>query len=252
MSGRVVAIIQARMGSTRLPEKVLLKIAGYPMLEHVVNRTKMAASLDSVVVATSTEPQDDAIANYCDETSVTCFRGSESDVLDRYYEGARAVGADTIVRITADCPLIAPEVIDRVVRRYRESSADYATNILYYTYPDGLDVEVFSYGALERAWESAKTNYEREHVTPYIQECDEFNCLNVENLVDLSEYSFYDEDQVLRWTVDYPSDIEFVRDIYGHLWTVDEWHINQIAILELLEREPDILAGHDRVTRPRR
>src|SRR5262249_37789783 len=146
----IVAIVQARMNSSRLPGKVLQEIAGQPMLWHVVQRTRQAQLLDRVVVATSDQSSDDPLAEFCARENIPCFRGSEQDVLDRYYQAARSIQADGIVRITSDCPLIDPDVIDKVIRAYEEEHYDYAANVLRYTYPNGLDVEVFSMTALTR------------------------------------------------------------------------------------------------------
>jgi spore coat polysaccharide biosynthesis protein SpsF (cytidylyltransferase family) len=204
-----VAIIQARMGSTRLPGKVLERIGGKPLLEYVVRRTQRAETVTKVVVATSTEPRDGVIERCCGEVGVDCFRGDEGDVLDRYYRAAVAYGAESVVRVTADCPLICPEVIDRVVRVYRGGDYDYVSNTAPRTYPDGLDTEVMSIGALSRAWEEAKRPWQREHVTPYIRENPGvFRMQNVRNEVDLSSW---------RWTVDEARDLELVRAVYARV-----------------------------------
>jgi glutamate-1-semialdehyde 2,1-aminomutase/spore coat polysaccharide biosynthesis protein SpsF len=202
---RTVAIVQARMASTRLPGKVLADLAGRPMLARVVERVRWAASVERVVVATSTSPADDAVARFCAHSGVACFRGAEHDVLDRFCQAARAHEADTVVRITADCPLLDPEVIDRVVGALRRDDADYASNVNPPTYPDGLDVEAFTFAALARAWEQARTPAEREHVTPYLRHSGRFRTSNVSHHTDLSRH---------RWTVDEPADLEFVRAVY--------------------------------------
>ncbi len=168
---KVVAIIQARMGSTRLPGKVLQDLAGEPMLARVVNRAWQAELLDDVVVATTTQSTDDAIAHLCAEHDWLCFRGSEEDVLDRYYRSALAHQADVIVRITSDCPLIEPEIIDRVAQEFleRQPEIDYAYNGLSRrTFPRGLDTEVMRFDVLKRAWHEDLNSTWREHVTPYI------------------------------------------------------------------------------------
>jgi spore coat polysaccharide biosynthesis protein SpsF (cytidylyltransferase family) len=239
MSG-TVAIIQARMGSTRLPRKVMRDIGDRPMLSHVHERTAHASTIDTVVVATSSEPGDDEIADYCNQQDIWCHRGSESDVLDRYYQAATEVGAETVVRITADCPFLSPAVVDHVVRRYEDSSAPYVTNILEYTYPDGLDVEAFDIRTLERAWEEASNTEHREHVTPWIRESEELECLNVENPIDLWQYEFPEPGTIPRWTVDYPEDMEFVRSVYEGLTQRGHWVFGQQSVLELLERRPSL------------
>lgn len=235
-----VAIIQARMGSTRLPEKVLKDIGDEPMLWHVCERARCASLVDSVVVATSTEPEDDNVASFCERHGIQYVRGSEEDVIDRFYQAATEVNAGTIVRLTADCPLLSPPVIDRVIRTYENSDAAYVTNILEYTHPDGLDVEVFSFDALKIAWEEVSSPEEREHVTPYLRKSDQFDTKNVRNVLDLSAYEFLDEDTILRWTVDYPEDLEFVRVVYNRLTESGHWVFDQQSVLELLAREPEL------------
>ncbi len=203
---RTVAIIQARMQSTRLPGKVLADVAGAPLLMRVVERAQRASLLDAVVVATSEAEADDCIARFCQEHSLQCFRGSEGDVLDRYHEAALHFNAEVIVRLTADCPLLDPLVIDRVVQTFSEGSVDYVSNTLECTYPDGLDTEVFSRDCLARARRLAQMKSEREHVTAYIVKHPESFALGgVRNAVNLSH---------MRWTVDEPEDLEFVRAIY--------------------------------------
>src|SRR5258708_17620781 len=179
-AGPVVAIIQARMGSSRLPGKSLAEIENRPMLWHVVQRVKRARQVARVVVATSVAPADDAIEKMCRENGVVCYRGSETDVLDRFYQVARTEKAAQVVRITADCPLIDPDVIDRVVRRFQWGDLDYASNAMLRTYPDGLDTEICSFSALERAWHEATKASEREHVSPYLRS-ESFRTANVEN-----------------------------------------------------------------------
>ena len=227
----VVALIQARMRSTRLPGKVLADIAGRPMLWHVACRVCRARRVDRVVVATSAHPADDVIATFCERSEIACFRGDEEDVLDRFYQAARKHGADVVVRITTDCPLIDPHVIDRVVETRAASGCDYATNTLRDTYPDGLDVEVFTFAALERTWREATKASEREHVTPYIRLSGRFRLCNIEN-----EEAPRARGQ--RWTVDDPVDLEFVRGVYQAL--ADVPHFGQREVLALLERQPSL------------
>ena len=168
---KTVAIIQARMGSTRLPGKVLLDLAGEPMLARVVHRVQRAASLQEVIVATTVQPADDAITQLCAGRGWPCARGSQDDVLDRYYQAATASQADVVVRITSDCPLIEPDVIDQVVGALLagQPEVDYASNVQPpRTFPRGLDVEVIRFDALERAWREDVDPAWREHVTPYL------------------------------------------------------------------------------------
>ena len=231
-SDNIVCIVQARMGSKRLPGKVLADISGTPMLGHVIRQVQYASTIEGVVVATSDNTLDDPIANYCATIGVECFRGNELDVLDRYYQAAKLYNADPIVRITGDCPLIDPSVIDTVVKIFLESECDYATNTLRYTYPDGLDTEVFSFEALACAWKEAIKQSEREHVTPYMRTSDRFSVCNVENRVDLSSRN-------LRWTVDEESDLDFVKSVYDNL--TDCLPILMNDVLGLLDKKPDLV-----------
>lgn len=226
-----MAIIQARMGSTRLPGKVMRDIAGKPLLARVIERVSAIPGVACVVIATTTAERDRLLLDVARDYGVEAYAGSENDVLDRYYQAARTFSATTIVRITADCPLLDPEVSHEVLRHYERSRADYVSNTNPPTYPDGLDTEVFSFNALERAWNEARMTSEREHVTPYIwKRPDRFSVANVRNLRDLS---------ALRWTVDEPEDLEFVRLVYaylgrnGRIFGMDE-------VLGLLGEHPEI------------
>jgi glutamate-1-semialdehyde 2,1-aminomutase/spore coat polysaccharide biosynthesis protein SpsF len=234
---KTVAIIQARMSSSRLPGKVLADIAGRPMLQRVVERVRRARLVDEVVVATSTSPADDAVAALCAAWAIPCSRGDERNVLDRYRRAADASGADVVVRITADCPLIDPRVIDRVVRLFHGEQVDYASNTLRCTYPDGLDVEVFTRAALERAHREATRPSEREHVTPYLRLSGQFSTLNVVG----DEYPDAHEQ---RWTVDEPADLEFVRQVYGQFNGGGDF--GYLDVLALLDRQPWLRAAQGR------
>jgi spore coat polysaccharide biosynthesis protein SpsF len=234
---RVVAIIQARMGSTRLPGKVLKDLGGETVLARVAKRTGRAKLLDEVVVATSVLPADDAIARECEALQVACFRGDELDVLDRYYRAAQKFGADIIVRITSDCPLIDPELIDATIRSSLAERADYASNSLVHSYPRGLDVEVFTADALERASTAAKEKYQRTHVTPYLYEHAElFKLVSVTGEVDHSEY---------RWTLDTSEDWELIRAIYKHFENRDDFR--WFEVLKLMEDQPELAALNSHV-----
>src|SRR5215470_2422482 len=227
----IVAIIQARMGATRFPRKVLQLIEERPMLWHVVDRVRRSQLVDRVVVATSENPLDEAVASFCAASSIDCFRGSEADVLDRFYLAAKAFAATVVVRITADCPLIDAEIVDRVVAAHSERTCDYATNTLGATYPDGLDVEVVSFAALERAWRSAKLAADREHVTSYIVNSGDFSVVDVPSGADRALGR-------LRWTVDHPKDLEFVRAVYARLWPTNGHGFGYREVLRLLDEEP--------------
>lgn len=230
LDGPAVAIIQARMGSSRLRGKSMALIENRPMLWHVVQRVKRARLVDRVVVATTSSENDDTIAKMCTENGIPVYRGSENDVLDRYYHAARDERAAYVVRITADCPLIDPDVIDRVVRRFQRGDLDYASNAMVRTYPDGLDTEICSFSALERAWHEATKAYEREHVTPYLRS-EKFRTANVEN--DLSSvYQHY------RWTVDEPEDLEFIRAVYQAFRHKETFGMKDV--LELIDKNPEL------------
>lgn len=230
---RTVAIIQARMRSERLPGKVLADIGGQPMLWHIIERVRQVGSIDEIVVATSDVREDDAIESFCKMNSVSCFRGSESDVLDRFYQAAVAHGADAIVRITADCPLLDPKVVALVISKFQQSGCDYVSNTQKRTYPDGLDVEIFSFNALSEVWKSAKRPSDREHVTPYLTLSNRFKTLDVEsgNAEVLSS---------LRWTVDEPEDLEFVRKVYGFL--EHDKKAGTDKILQIVKKHPELQA----------
>lgn len=232
------AIIQARMTSSRLPGKVLADIAGRPMLGRVVERVRLASRLDRIGVATSTDPSDDPIAWYCAALGVDCFRGSLRDVLHRFHQAAAWMQASRIVRITADCPLIDPEIIDQVVDRHRSGSYDYTTNADPPSFPDGLDAEVFSSDALEEACHNASLSSDREHVTSYLRSHpDRFRLGVVTHETDLSAH---------RWTVDTLDDLAFVRAIYHGM---GPFSFRMQDICEMLQRYPSlraINAGHRR------
>lgn len=229
--GKCVAVLQARTSSSRLPGKVLLPILDQPMLARQIERLRRCASFDELVVATSSDPSDDHLAGLCADMRVCCHRGSLDDVLDRFHGAALAAGADIVVRLTGDCPLAEPTVIDRVVAAFRDNGVDYASNVLPPTYPDGLDVEVFSFAALDHAWREARLPSEREHVTPYLYTHDElFRRINVAADADLS---------ALRWTVDNVDDLDFVRRIYGLLYPGNPAFGMQ-DVLDCLARHPEL------------
>lgn len=210
---RVVGIIQARMGSTRLPGKVMMDLEGKPVLEQVVTRVKQATTLHEVLVATTHNTEDDILESFCLANGILCYRGSAEDVLDRYYQVAKQIGADVIVRLTADCPLIDPRIVDEMVNLFLENHYDLVTNAGSIpekrTFPRGLDAEVFSIHVLEKAWKNGHQPYHREHVTPYIYEESHavFHYLNPE---DLSEF---------RLTLDTPEDYELISRLYKRLYT---------------------------------
>ncbi len=224
----IVAVVQARMGSTRLPGKVLEDLGGESVLARVVERLRRSRSISEVVIATSHSLRDEPVVREAERLRVPTFRGSEPDVLDRYYRAARAFHADVVVRITADCPLIDAEVTDSTVRGFLKEQPDYASNALERRYPRGLDTEVMSVDALTRAWRTAKQPYEREHVTPFIYEHPElFRILSVTNDADFSSH---------RWTLDTAQDLQFIRAVYQRFGNQSDFSWRDV--LDLVEREP--------------
>ena len=212
---RVVAIVQARMGSTRLPGKVLKDLGGETVLARVLARLKRSVTIGEVIVATTDAPGDDVIVTECRRLKTRFFRGEENDVLDRYYRAAQFSNAEVIVRITADCPLIDAEITDKTVKEFLNERPDYASNALLRTYPRGLDTEVFSIHALEIAWCEASEAYQRAHVTPFIyQNPQRFTLLTVKGERDHSG---------LRWTLDTEPDLEFLRAVYARLGARRFW-----------------------------
>lgn len=209
------------------------------MLYYVVGRARRAKSIDQVAVATSDRPADDPVHRFCREAGIPCFRGSEEDVLDRYYQAARNFEADPVVRLTADCPLLDPETIDLVMRTFHAGGYDYVSNNLEPTYPDGLDTELFRQGVLAQAWREASLKSEREHVTPYIwKQPGLFRLGSVRNERDLSG---------MRWTVDNPEDLEFVRRVYEKLGS--RIFAGTREILDVLRKNPELNAINTGLTR---
>ena len=229
---RTVAIIQARTSSTRLPGKVLKPVCNQSVLAHVINRARAIGGLSEVAVATSTRAEDRVIVALADSMGAPCFTGSEQDVLDRYYEAAQRFHADAVVRITADCPLLDPGVSWSAIERFHAGDADYASNMHPQTFPDGLDTEVMSMEALQRAWREATLESDREHVTPYFyNNPGSFRLANVEGSIDHSGK---------RWTIDYPEDLDFVRAVYERLYRPDCPPFGMSEVLGLLQREPEL------------
>ena len=231
---RTVAIIQARMNSSRLPGKVLLDLAGQPMLVRVVERACRAKMIDDVIIATTSDPADDPIEALCRERGYSVYRGSQFDVLDRFYQAARQAQADLIVRLTADCPVIDPQVIDLTVQAFQHADADFAANRLpppwKRTYPIGLDTEVCSFIGLARAWQEAKLPYEREHVMPYFYDQEgRFKIVVIDHDPDYGS---------LRWTVDTAEDLNLLREIFQRFAGQDQF--GWLDVLALVQREPQL------------
>ncbi len=226
----VVAIIQARMGSTRLPGKVLKDLCGRTVLWHVVTRVRRVRGIDRVVVATTTSAGDDAIVKWCEGEGVAVFRGSSEDVLDRYYRAALEYGAATVVRITSDCPLIDPGLVEMAIDKFQEGGFDHVS--VGGNYPDGLDTEVFSFAALECAWKEARLGSEREHVTPFIwKQPERFR---------LYGFSSAEDHRDMRWTVDDERDLQFVRAVCEGLHCSDN-PVGMQEILDYLAANPELL-----------
>lgn len=267
---KIVAIIQGRMSSSRLPGKILADIAGQPMLQRVFIRTSRAATISETIFATTTDPSDDLVAEYCNFSGIPFTRGSLYDVLDRYYQTAKQAGADVVVRITADCPVIDPGLIDDVVNTVisdrssmisEQPSVDFAANRLpppwKRTYPIGLDTEVCTFAALERAWKEAKEPHHREHVMPYFYEGVQFESKVKGRKSDL-RHSTFDVEQGIsprgfrvvllhnptdfgdyRWTVDTPEDLEFIRQVYARFNGRDDFSWKEV--LDVVHNNPELV-----------
>ena len=237
----VNAIIQARCGSTRFPNKVFALIDGKPLLCHVVNRLKFATKIDDIIVATTVSEKDDKIEEWCKENNVLCFRGSEENVLNRYYSASEAFPSDYVVRITADDPFKEPKVIDAVITKLIEEGYDHVTNNLPPSFPEGLDCEAFKKSALDRSEKEAETAFEREHVTQYIYHHPEiFKIGNVSNPENLS---------YLRWTVDKDVDFEMVKAVYAHRNPANKGILLMDEILAILKANPEIEKINSKVER---
>ncbi|MGA7192585.1 MAG: glycosyltransferase family protein [Anaerolineales bacterium] len=250
MSTRVVAVIQGRMSSSRLPGKILADIAGGPMLQRVFIRTSRAATVNETIFATTTDSTDDPVAEYCDFSGIPFTRGSLYDVLDRYYQTAKESKADIVVRITADCPVIDPVLIDDVVNTLLDDKFDFVCNRLpppwHRTYPIGLDVEACTFKVLAKAWKEAKEPQHREHAMPYFYEGVEltrqsrtleagisprgFKVALLHHTADFGDY---------RWTVDTPEDLEFMRQVYSRFDGRDDFSWKEV--LDLVHNEPKLM-----------
>ena len=240
----IVVIIQARMGSTRLPGKVLMNLAGKPVLWHIITRIQRATHLDIICVATTIENEDDRIEEACRMWNIPVCRGSHDDVLSRYYECVKRIGMqgskeDYIVRITADCPFVDPEIVDNLIENAIRGNYDYVSNIDPPTFPDGLDVEVIRFDVLEIAVKEARLNSEREHVTPYIRKNKAFLKFNYARIPDLSN---------IRLTLDTCEDYQMIAMIYDTLYHEGDI-ISLKDILKLLDSRSDILAINDQYKR---
>tara|TARA_B110000014_G_C20054428_1_gene548692 strand:+ start:83 stop:850 length:768 start_codon:yes stop_codon:yes gene_type:complete len=223
-------IIQARMGSTRLPGKVMKEVfENIPSIKFTINQLKFSKNIDKIIIATTELSEDNIIELFAKEMKIDCYRGNSENVLDRYYQCAKKFGLEVIVRITADCPLIDPFITDNIIQIFKKDNIDYVSNVFPRTFPDGLETEVIGFNALEIAWKNAKLPSEKEHVTPYIKNNKEkFEIRNFENNIDLSH---------LRWTLDYNEDLRLIKQIIPK---IIERPIQMKHILSLFSKEPDL------------
>lgn len=224
-------IIQARMGLSRLPGKVFMNLEGTKtVLAYTVEQLTYCKHVDKIVIATTKLKEDDKVVDFAKKSGIGCFRGNSTNVLDRYYNCAKKFHFSIIVRITADCPLIDPQIVDMAIEKFQKNSYDYVTNCLKRTYPYGTEVEVFSFWALEEAWKNAVLPSEKEHVTPYFRKHPErFRIYNIEYNEDISNY---------RWTVDRENDLLLVKKV---VTKIKERPILMEHIISLVMREPTLL-----------
>lgn len=236
---KIGAIVQARLNSKRLPGKVLLPLSGKPVLWHVLNRLRHAKTLETIVLATSNSPEDRMLKEVADELNIPTFFGSLDDVLSRYYNAAKEYGIDPIVRITADCPLIDPEILDETIEKYISGSYDWYG--LKGAFPDGLDIDIFSFKAISIAFNEAKLNSEREHVGVgfFARNSQRFKIGGYEKFHDKGHY---------RWTLDEPKDYEFLKIIYSRLYREGSV-ISYRDVFDLLEKEPSLLSMNSHIVR---
>ena len=227
----ILAIIQERMGSTRLPNKVMKYLVDKTVLEHVVARVNKSQYINEIFVATTIDKNNLPLIQICSSRNIRIFCGSEEDVLDRYYQLAKLICPDHIVRITSDCPVIDPEIIDLIIQKHIKSNCDYTSNTLEASYPDGLDTEVFSFSALQKAWQEANLLSEREHVTPYIKNHPEIFSHNSI----LSKINYANK----RWTLDTTQDFEFLKSIYENLYYTNNF-FGMNDILYLINNQPSL------------
>lgn len=233
---KIVTVIQARTGSSRLPNKILLPLSDAPLLFRMYERVAISKLKGTIVVATTTDKSDDKVEQLCNDYQINCYRGHPTDLLDRHYQAAKFLNADAIVKIPSDCPLIDSDIIDKVLRFYLDNSDkfDYLSNLHPASYPDGNDVEIMSYEALKNTWENAKLELEREHTTPYFWENpDKFKIGNVVWETGL-DYSMSH-----RFTIDYEKDYNFIKQVYDELYPINN-KFKLENILDLLERKPEL------------
>ncbi len=235
---KVVAIVQARMGSTRLPNKVMKHIDGVPMIELLLKRLTKSQEINEIVVATSVDERNDPLVAHVTGLGFRCFRGSENDVLERFCLAAKGADAEVVVRITGDCPLVDPKLVDQAIRGYKSSGVDYYSNVAPPTYPDGLDVEVFSEKVLQRALVETQDPFDHEHVTPYLRQSKQFTQAGMHHIEDLSG---------LRWTVDEPRDFDLVSQVFAHF--APNLHFSWVDVLNLQMNQPEMFEINQEIVR---
>lgn len=235
---KVVAIVQARMGSTRLPNKVMKPVGGIPMIELLLSRLSRAREVNQVVVATSVDECNKPLVAHVRMLGYACEQGSEHDVLDRFVQAGRAHRADVVVRITGDCPLVDPGLVDEVIRRFNAAGVEYFSNVNPPTYPDGLDIEVCTFAALDRASRETKKPFDREHVTPYLREPGRFKAAAMQHSQDLS---------ALRWTVDEPADFAVIEKVFRHFHPRMDFTWGEV--LSLQQQQPDMFSINEHLVR---
>lgn len=235
---KVVALVQARMGSTRLPNKVMKPIGDIPMIELLLSRLSRAQEVDQIVVATSVEERNQPLVEHVRKLGYACEQGSENDVLDRFVQAARAHQADVVVRITGDCPLVDPDLVDEAIRRFMTAGVDYFSNTNPPTYPDGLDIEVCAFKALEQANQETSKPFDHEHVTPYLREPSRFKAAAMQHSQDLS---------AMRWTVDEPADFAVIEKVFAHFRPRIDFTWNEV--LNLQHQQPDIFNTNQHLIR---
>jgi glutamate-1-semialdehyde 2,1-aminomutase len=235
---KIVAIVQARMGSTRLPNKVMKLIGETPMIELLLSRLSYSEQVDEIIVATSESENNKALVEYLSSIGYRCYCGSENDVLDRYFQAAKEAKADIIIRVTGDCPLVDPALVDQAIMEFKEVGADYLSNTSPPTYPDGLDIEVFTFAALQRSAQEAEEAFEREHVTPYMRKGESFKRASMSNDKDLSN---------LRWTVDEQVDLDVVAAVFSHF--SPNIHFTWEEVRALQSRQPELFLLNQKLIR---
>ncbi len=235
---KIIAVIQARMGSTRLPNKVMKQVNGVPLIELLIKRLSGAKLVNQIMLATSTDDKNIPLVNHVRSLGYDVFQGSENDVLSRYYHAVKDIKPDAIVRITGDCPLVDPKIVDQIIETFLEKKVDYASNTIKPTYPDGIDVSMASFQALERAFKEATSEFDREHIMPYIRNPEKFKLANVEYEEDYSKE---------RWTVDEPEDFEVIQNVFNHFHPRIDF--SWLEVLQLLKDRPELFAANRKFMR---